>query len=114
DYDKKKTIEYIKDKYSTKNYILYVSRIETGKNHELLLDAYLDLELYKQGIELVFIGKNSASVRSFEKKMNKLKVPLKDSIHWFQNIEDEDLKQFYRAAKLFIYPSKSEGFGIPP
>jgi len=29
-------------------------------------------------------------------------------------VKDEDLLEMYRAARLFVYPSKAEGFGIPP
>jgi len=31
-----------------------------------------------------------------------------------KDIDDGDLLQIYRAATLFVYPSKAEGFGIPP
>ena len=31
-----------------------------------------------------------------------------------QHADDSDLLQFYRAATVFVYPSKAEGFGIPP
>src|SRR5690606_13334857 len=31
-----------------------------------------------------------------------------------QEIEDDDLIEFYQAARVFVYPSKAEGFGIPP
>jgi len=31
-----------------------------------------------------------------------------------KNVPDEHLEKFYRAADVFVYPSKAEGFGIPP
>jgi glycosyltransferase involved in cell wall biosynthesis len=35
-------------------------------------------------------------------------------VHWFQKVDQEDLAAFYTACRLFIYPSRAEGFGIPP
>ena len=29
-------------------------------------------------------------------------------------MDDNDLLEFYRAAEVFVYPSRAEGFGIPP
>lgn len=29
-------------------------------------------------------------------------------------VDDADLLEFYRAAQAFVYPSRAEGFGIPP
>lgn len=104
----------IASKYGVRNYILYVSRIERRKNHELLIDVYKELHLYNKNIQLVLIGNNSIPVKSLNKKLLELKPNLKKNIHWFKNIEDGDLHKFYKAARLFVYPSKAEGFGIPP
>ena len=32
----------------------------------------------------------------------------------FEKVNDLDLKNFLNAAEFFVYPSKAEGFGIPP
>src|SRR5471030_2917322 len=34
--------------------------------------------------------------------------------YWFPQMDHENLQAFYAACKLFVYPSKAEGFGIPP
>ena len=39
---------------------------------------------------------------------------MKEKIHWLEKIPQSDLIHFYNAARLFVYPSKAEGFGIPP
>ena len=101
--------KFIWKKYGIENFILNVSRIEPRKNHELLLDEYLQLELAKKGINLVFIGKNSIDVPSLYKKIKASKT-----IFWIEQVEPGDLEVFYKACLLFVYPSKAEGFGIPP
>ncbi|MEO6668579.1 MAG: glycosyltransferase family 1 protein [Ferruginibacter sp.] len=104
----------ISSKYKLKNYILYVSRIEPRKNHVLLLKTYLELELYKKNVPLVFIGNKSMEVPELFSVVNSLSVEQKKHIHFLRNMSQEDLVAFYIACSLFVYPSKGEGFGIPP
>ncbi|MEO8771300.1 MAG: glycosyltransferase family 1 protein [Ferruginibacter sp.] len=104
----------INSQYALSNYILYVSRIEPRKNHVLLLKTYLSLELYKKNIPLVFIGNKSMDVPELSALLNSLKAEQKKYIHFLSNIPQEDLAAFYTACILFVYPSKGEGFGIPP
>ncbi len=114
DYNKKKSKIIIKEKYGFDDYILYVSRIEPRKNQELLLKTYLETKIYKTSTHLVFIGKNSIKNIKLNKLVNCLSSNQKQKIHFFENVEQTHLIEFYKAAKMFIYPSKAEGFGIPP
>jgi glycosyltransferase involved in cell wall biosynthesis len=104
----------IKEKYGIENFILTVSRIEPRKNHLLLLSTFLSLELYKQNISLVFIGKNSISYPALENKIAALTKEQRKYFYRIEQIDKEDLQLLYRSCKLFVYPSKAEGFGIPP
>ncbi|MEO6522704.1 MAG: glycosyltransferase family 1 protein [Mucilaginibacter sp.] len=104
----------IKAKFGIENFILYVSRIEPRKNHVLLLSKYLKLELFKQNIPLVFIGQQSIRVKDLQDIIQKLTPYQKALFHWFPNVKQDDLNNFYAASRLFVYPSKAEGFGIPP
>ena len=113
-YNKEEAIQYIEKKYDLKNYILYISRVEPRKNQELLVQNFLDLELYKQDYHLVFIGKNSIKNSEFERLLVTLNTEQRKKIHYFEEIDQNDLIYFYRAATIFVFPSKAEGFGIPP
>ena len=113
-YNKLDSINYIVSKHQVSNYILYVSRVEPRKNHELLLKAYCKLELWKQDIPLVFIGNNTSDSPYLDDLLKKVSPEIKEHIHWIKYVDDKDLFEFYRAAHLFVYPSKAEGFGIPP
>jgi glycosyltransferase involved in cell wall biosynthesis len=114
DQDREIARRRIKVWYGIENYILYVSRIEARKNHELLLRTYLQLELYKQRIALVFIGKKSAQVPALQNLMDNLTAEQKQYFHFIEQVDQSDLDAFYKACRLFVYPSIAEGFGIPP
>ena len=104
---------YINDKYAVNNYILYVSRIEPRKNQILLLNTFINEKLWLKGYNLVLIGSNTLESGLLE-LINNLEKVAKKSIHWIEQVNYLDLKQFLNGAEVFVYPSKAEGFGIPP
>jgi glycosyltransferase involved in cell wall biosynthesis len=61
---------------------------------------------------LVIIGKPDFGFKEFFNKINEL--GLQDCVKIIDSIDDEYLPHVYRAAKLFVYPTFAEGFGIPP
>jgi glycosyltransferase involved in cell wall biosynthesis len=106
--------ERLRKKYGFEKFILYVSRIEPRKNHLVLLDAWLDLELYKKKIHLVFLGSRTIKTRSLYRKINRMSGEIRRFLFISDTIHDGELLDFYKAASLFVYPSGGEGFGIPP
>jgi glycosyltransferase involved in cell wall biosynthesis len=113
-FDREKVVRRIKEKFRLENYILYVSRIEPRKNHLLVLQAWLDLKLYEQRISLVFLGHESIPVPEFDRLLAGLSPQIRSFILLDSQVKDEDLLEIYQAARVFVYPSKAEGFGIPP
>lgn len=111
---KQEAIEVVEQDFGIKNFILYTSRIEPRKNQLLLLKRYLKLELYKCGIALVFIGEESIHTPALTKLIKGLSGEQKPLFYWIKQVSQPNLAAFYRACKLFVYPSKAEGFGIPP
>ena len=111
---KEEAINHIREKYNVENYILNVSRVEPRKNQEILLEAYLDMQLHRQGFSVVFIGKESIKNSLFKRLLNKVPENIKSKIRHIQQVSAGDLMRFYRAARIFVYPSKAEGFGLPP
>jgi glycosyltransferase involved in cell wall biosynthesis len=112
EFNKNESIKYIEDKFGIKNYILYVSRIEPRKNQQSLLKAFLEID--SEDIQLVFIGVKSIKNKEFDAVLDNMNSKYKSKVHVLQNISDKDLFFFYKAAKIFAYPSLAEGFGIPP
>jgi len=112
-HDKSESKSYIRSRYGIENFLLYVSRLEPRKNHELLIRSFHELRLNEQGLGLVFIGQESISSPKLESILGKLPVAAKERIHWLEKIPPGDLVHFYNAARIFLYPSRAEGFGIP-
>jgi glycosyltransferase involved in cell wall biosynthesis len=113
-YDKQKVAMEVREKFGFKDYLLYVSRIEPRKNQLDLLRSYLDLELHRQGKSLVFVGKTSIPVPQLKEVLAPLEEDIKQKIFFLEDVSNADLRLLYQAAELFVYPSKGEGFGIPP
>lgn len=113
-YDKQQSKNFILKNYGFEKFVLYVSRIEPRKNHAFLVKAYLQLKLYQRGYHLVLLGHETIAVPEFDKMMAELSSHIKSFIYINSETNDAGLLQFYRAATVFVYPSKAEGFGIPP
>lgn len=111
---REEAIALVQQKFGVQDFILYVSRIEPRKNQDLLLKKYLSLELYRQNIPLVFVGKESIPIAAFRRQLAALTPEQKKFVHWHEQLSFHDLQAFYKAGKLFVYPSKGEGFGVPP
>ncbi len=113
-YDKNIIQKEVYEKFNFTRYILYVSRIEPRKNQELLLKAYISDPKIVSNYDLVFIGKKSLESKSFFNTYHNLKNNIREKIHLIEQVDNKDLLLIYKAAECFIYPTKSEGFGIPP
>lgn len=91
-----------------KHFILSVGTLERRKNALHVLEG---LKHSEADIDVVFIGKQTAYLKTLEDyiKANHLE----QRVHFRHNIPSDDLPAIYQAAKLFVYPSLFEGFGIP-
>ncbi len=104
-------INNLKKYHLPENYMLYVGSLEARKNLLILLTAYSLLPRDLQ-IKLVLVGRKSSYKSVLLNKIQELKLQDKvDFIHDLNSVKD--LSSLYQAAKLFIYPSIYEGFGIP-
>jgi alpha-1,3-rhamnosyl/mannosyltransferase len=87
------------------NCVLFVSAIRKHKNWCGLLDAWSALPLEMQRAHpLVFVA-------SAKKVRRKIKSP---HVLFTEHITDEVLLHLYRSAKIMVFPSFAEGFGLPP
>jgi glycosyltransferase involved in cell wall biosynthesis len=85
-------------------YILVVSSHHPRKNFDRLIKAFSSLEI--SNLKLCIVGNIN---RNFNvKSSNK-----EEGVHYLKNIDDFELYNYYKHAKLFVFPSLYEGFGIP-
>ncbi len=112
-YSKDESVKYVEEKYDVSKFILYISRIEPRKNQTILLKAFIQEKLWQKGFTLVLIGSNTLDSGLFD-MMDNLTKDTQKYIKWIKQVDYDELKYFLNAAELFVYPSKAEGFGIPP
>ena len=95
------------------DFLLYVGTIEPRKNLHVLLDAYRKV-ISNAGLEpqLVIVGKKGWLSDDLFGRLRKLGI--KDRVHFTGYLPDNDLCALYSSCRIFIYPSKYEGFGLPP
>lgn len=113
DYDKVLIKNEVAQKFSLKKYIIYVSRWEPRKNHQMVLKAFLDLELYKE-YELLFLGNDTLSNPQYNEIFSQVDSEIKKKIFTLKNTDFKTMLLLLRGADASVYPSMAEGFGIPP
>lgn len=100
-------------KISRGNFILAVGTIEPRKNLARLISAYGKLpEKLIKGNPLYIVGGKGWN----DSKIYHLAKPMSDKeyIKFLGFVSDRQLTKLYQRAKIFIYPSIYEGFGLPP
>lgn len=96
------------------DYILFVSSIEPRKNVIGVLEAYEQLpERLRKKHPLVIAGGKGWLNEPIHEKADQL-VSQGYNIIRTGYVSDGDLPAIYSGAKLFVFPSFYEGFGIPP
>lgn len=105
---------YVKQNYNLDKYILYVSRLEPRKDQYGLIKAYVESGLFNDGIKLTIVGEESIKDPRITELLSSQPGDITAHIVFLNGVLDDALTNLYKAASLFVYPSKAEGFGIPP
>lgn len=112
--DKSESDNFMKVNYKlNEDYILYVGGFSPRKNITGLIEAFSKLTTsYDKKINLIITGKQGKSYELYKKRAEELRVENRVIFPGF--IPNEHLPYFYNSAKIFVYPSFYEGFGLPP
>jgi glycosyltransferase involved in cell wall biosynthesis len=94
-----------------KPYLLFVGLLSTRKNLIVLLAAFAELARARDDVELVLAGKESHGYEEIEGAIDR--HPFKSRIRRLGFVPSADLPALYGAAACFVFPSLSEGFGLP-
>jgi len=89
-----------------------VGTIEPRKNLSRLIDSYRKLVQMGRSEHLVLAGRLGWGYRRLLKKIERF--GLADKIHLLGYVPQTDLPWVYAGARLFVFPSLYEGFGLPP
>ncbi len=93
--------------------ILYVGTLEPGMNIVTLIKAFKELrERGLKDYKLVVAGDKRHCIKQLldEVKSNNLE----QAVLFPEVVRDKDLPLLYNCARIFVYPSLYEGFGLPP
>lgn len=108
----------------TSPYLLYLGTIEPRKNLDILIDAYFDLTSKEEitRVNLVLAGEVGWKAKKILQKINETNAKFAEGnvganppqIILTGYLTEEEKKNYYKHAAIFIYPSLYEGFGMPP
>ncbi|MEI6509147.1 MAG: glycosyltransferase family 1 protein [Bacteroidota bacterium] len=100
----------IQKKYNLpERFILSVGTIEQRKNQLTILKAFHRLS--SKNLKLVFVGRQTEYVKQLTDFL--AKNNLEGRVIFLQQVEHADMPAIFQLAKIFIYASEFEGFGIP-
>lgn len=91
---------------------LVVSTIEPRKNHEYVLDAFDELWAEDADVNLLLVGRSGWKVEQLLARIRRHRLAGKKLFHW-QDLSDAELTYCYENARMLIFPSRTEGFGLP-
>lgn len=86
-------------------FILAVGRLNVRKNISRLIRALKNSNLISPSFPLKIVGQ----VDGLQEEVSADDA----SVHWLGHVSDAELNQLFRSARLFVFPSLDEGFGLP-
>lgn len=105
--------KYLKKWNINRPYILFVGTIEPRKNIQNIIKAFERIcSDYTKEFDLVLAGKVGWKTEGIIGCVNNF--PYQGKIIMTGYVSEEEKQALYRNATMFVFPSKYEGFGIPP
>jgi glycosyltransferase involved in cell wall biosynthesis len=111
--------QLIAERYQvTYPFLLYAGRISPHKNVVRIIEAFsaLKTELEKDrafpDLKLIIIGDDVSGNPDLRRTV--IRSGVQNDVRFLGFVPIEVLRTFYDAAKIFVFPSLYEGFGLPP
>ena len=98
-------------------YVLYLGGYELHKNVVTLLHAYTYVaQALGAEYPLVLAGRKPAGETAVYPDYDGIiaRAGLEKYVRWIGYVDEEDKPVLYRNAEVFVFPSRHEGFGLPP
>ncbi|MDD5164367.1 MAG: glycosyltransferase family 1 protein, partial [Patescibacteria group bacterium] len=93
------------------NYLLYIGNAYPHKNLERLIKAFKIVLSKHPGIRLILVGKMDYFYHNLQKLTQEL--GLEEKVIFSGQASDEKLAWLYKNGLAYVFPSLSEGFGLP-
>lgn len=91
-----------------REYLLMVGTIEPRKNHAGVLRA---VERHPEGLPVVIVGREGWATDDTVRRIRDLVAA--GRVVWLDDFGDQELPGLYAASRGVLYPSWTEGFGLP-
>lgn len=91
-------------------YLLHVGNSYPHKNLERLIEVMVNFAQRKLDVQLVLVGKDDYFQRRLRESVAARGLP---NVHFYGFASDQELASLYQHAHAYIFPSLSEGFGLP-
>lgn len=89
------------------DYFVYIGNAYPHKNLSRLIDAIILLKT-----KLIIVSGRSIFIERLQKEINRKNASKLIEVLGF--VTDKDLKNLYKNSIAFVFPTLSEGFGLPP
>ncbi|HUA13568.1 MAG TPA: glycosyltransferase family 1 protein [Candidatus Sulfotelmatobacter sp.] len=93
-----------------RDFILYVGRSFPHKNLERLVKAFGEIQKKRPDLILVLAGKEDGNYKRLKQFVAKARV---HNVFFTGFVNDSELKWLYENTRAYVFPSLSEGFGLP-
>jgi glycosyltransferase involved in cell wall biosynthesis len=105
----------VREKYQLpEKYFLYLGTLQPRKNIPHLLRAFAHIKDRLDGVKLVICGNLSAHNTDRQLTKTVKALNLSEEVIFPGFIAEKDKVAIFAQAKVFVFPSLYEGFGIPP
>ncbi len=98
------------DNLAGSHFIMYTGRPQPHKNLERLIEAYSEIKKDYPGLKLVLSGKKDILYKRIEKEVQANGI---NDVIFPGFVSEAQLKWLYENCLAYIFPSLSEGFGLP-
>lgn len=93
-------------------FLLSVGTLQPRKNFLRIIQAYKALpETIQKNYKLVLVGKDGW--QSTEIRQAIMQITAEKKALWLEYVTQDELRALYQSAQLLLFPSLSEGFGLP-
>lgn len=97
--------EFLASHQLPSEYALFVGTLEPRKNPVKVAQACIE-----EGLPLIIVGREKSYWKSYYQQLSPEEKKL---LHLVKGIDQKSLAGLYQNAKMLVYPSDFEGFGIP-